>query len=219
MVLCTLFTCWALYKSSGSGMLLFIGLLWLFLQGIVAFSGFYTVTNTLPPRFLLLVGPPLLFIILLFILPAGRKFLDGLDPKWLVALHIVRVPVEITLFLLFSYHFVPQLMTFEGRNLDILSGISAVLIFYFGYHRRSLNRAVLVTWNIICLALLFNIVIIAILSVPTPFQKLAFDQPNVGVLYFPFIWLPAFIVPAVLFSHLASLRSLFKNSPPANTTI
>jgi len=63
-------------------------------------------------------------------------------------------------------------------------------------------------WNVICLGLLFNIVINAILSAPTIFQAQAFDQPNIGVFYFPFVWLPCFIVPAVLFSHLVCLKKL-----------
>jgi hypothetical protein len=48
----------------------------------------------------------------------------------------------------------------------------------------------------------------AILSAPGLFQTRAFDQPNVGVLYFPFVWLPGFIVPAVLLSHLVVLTKL-----------
>jgi hypothetical protein len=73
----------------------------------------------------------------------------------------------------------------------------------------------MLAWNFICLGLLFNIVINAILSVPTPFQKFGFDQPNVAVLYFPFTWLPACVVPLVLLSHLASIRILLqeKNKP------
>ncbi|HVF96549.1 MAG TPA: hypothetical protein VM871_04480, partial [Flavisolibacter sp.] len=38
----------------------------------------------------------------------------------------------------------------------------------------------------------------------------AFDQPNIAVLYFPFIWLPSFIVPVVLLSHLVCIRQLLK---------
>jgi hypothetical protein len=66
----------------------------------------------------------------------------------------------------------------------------------------------LVAWNIICLGLVLNVVIHGILSAPTAFQILAFDQPNIAVLYFPFQWLPAFVVPAVIFSHLICLRDL-----------
>jgi len=53
-----------------------------------------------------------------------------------------------------------------------------------------------------------NIVINAILSVPTPIQQFAFDQPNIAILYFPFTWLPCFIVPAVLLSHIVSIKKL-----------
>jgi hypothetical protein len=63
-------------------------------------------------------------------------------------------------------------------------------------------------WNFICLGLLFNIVVHAVLSAPLPFQQLAFDQPNVAILYFPYVWLPAFIVPVVLLSHLVAIRKL-----------
>ena len=99
-------------------------------------------------------------------------------------------------------------MTVEGRNFDVLSGLTAPLIFYFGYIRKRLNKTFLLLWNFSCLALLLNVVVIAVLSAPLPFQKFAFDQPNNAVLYFPFVWLPSFVVPVVLFSHLASIRQL-----------
>ena len=58
--------------------------------------------------------------------------------------------------------------------------------------------------------LLINIIIIAILSSPFPFQQFAFERPNIGMMHFPFIWLPAFVAPAVLFSHFASIMILIK---------
>ena len=65
-------------------------------------------------------------------------------------------------------------------------------------------------WNFIALVLLINIVVNAVLSAPFPFQQFAFDQPNIAVLYFPFVLLPAFIVPIVLFGHLVSIRQLVR---------
>jgi hypothetical protein len=59
---------------------------------------------------------------------------------------------------------------------------------------------------------LFNIVLTAILSAPLPIQQLAFEQPNIAVMYFPFVYLPGFIVPIVLFSHLVSLKKLMQAS-------
>ena len=210
----TILTAWLFYKATGNSKpVLLIILIWLAVQALIAGSGFYTVTDTLPPRFLLLVLPPLLVIAGLFLSPNGRKFIDGLDLKSLTILHTIRIPVELVLFYLFTYKAVPELMTFEGRNFDILSGITAPVIFYFAFIRKQFDRKVLLIWNVICLGLLVNIVSNAILSAPFPFQQFAFDQPNIAVLYFPFIWLPCCVVPLVLLSHLAAFRQLsnYKN--------
>lgn len=205
----TLLTIWFFYRAAqGSKAVLIVLMGWILLQAAISYSGFYQDTASLPPRFLLLVAPPMIFIILLFALPAGRRFLDSLDPAWLTLLHVVRVPVELVLFWLFMAGAVPQLMTFEGRNFDILSGITAPFVWYFGYVKKSLPRAVLLTWNLVCLGLLFNVVIHGILSAPSPFQRFAFDQPNLALLHFPFVWLPCCIVPLVLLAHLATLRNL-----------
>ena len=122
----------------------------------------------------------------------------------------MRIFVEIILLWLFLYKYIPKLMTFEGRNFDMLSGLSAPLIAYFGFTKNRLSKRFMLGWNVICLLLLLNIVVNAIFSVPFPFQQFGFDQPNVAVLYFPFVWLPCFIVPVVLFSHLVAIRRLSK---------
>jgi len=106
---------------------------------------------------------------------------------------------------------VPELMTFAGRNFDILSGITAPVIYFSCFSGSAVsNKRLLLIWNFISLLLLLNIVINAILSLPFPFQQFAFDQPNIAVLYFPFTWLPCFIVMVVLFSHLTAISRLTK---------
>ncbi len=190
--------------------LLVVGGMWLLNQAVMAYTGFYTVTNTLPPRFALVVGPPLLELLLLLATARGRRFLDGLRPDRLTLLHMVRVPVELVLFGLYHYQAVPRLMTFEGRNWDILMGLSAPLVYYAAYRRRTLGRAGLLIWNVVGLGLLGNIVRLGLLSAPGPFQQFAFEQPNVALAHFPYVWLPAFVVPVVLLAHLAALRQLLK---------
>ena len=213
MVLSTLFTAYCLYRATRNSTktLILIGI-WLLFQAIMGLSGFYQVTDSVPPRFLFMVLPPVLFIIYLFVSPKGKQFIDSLDIKALTLLHTVGIPVEIVLFWLFIQKAVPQLMTFEGRNFDILSGVSAIFIYYFGFVKKNLSNNVILVWNFICLGLLINIVVNAALSVPSPVQQFAFDQPNIGILYFPFNWLPSFIVPAVLLSHLAAIRQLSTGS-------
>lgn len=188
-------------------------LAWTALQTGLSLTGFYTVTYTMPPRFMLLLLPPVLTIAVLFNTAGGRAFLDGLNIKKLILFHVVRVPIELVLFWLYVNKAVPELMTFEGRNFDILSGLSAPIVFYFAFAKNKVNKALLLAWNFGCLALLFNIVINALLAAPTPLQQFAFDQPNIAISYFPFVLLPACIVPFVLFAHLVAIRQLFSRQP------
>jgi hypothetical protein len=209
--LTTILTVWIFYKATGnSKLVLLLITIWLALQTLIAVSGFYTQTNTVPPRFLLLVLPPALVITSLFMSTKGRNFIDNLDLRTLTLLHTIRIPVEVVLFLLFVNKAIPEIMTFEGRNFDILSGITAPFIFYFAFFRKKMHPKTILIWNLICLALLVNIVANAILSAPSQFQQFAFEQPNIAVLYFPFIWLPSCIVPLVILSHLAAIRQLSK---------
>ena len=208
----TLLAVFLFYKAANqSGTTLIIIVAWLLLQAAVAFTGFYKITTGFPPRFALLAFPAVLFIAILFITAKGRTYLDSLDAKTLTLLHIVRIPVELTLYWLFLNKAVPQVMTFAGRNYDIIAGLSAPIVYYFGFVRKNLNRTALIAWNILCLGLLANIVITAVLSVPTAFQQFGFEQPNTAILYFPFVWLPCCVVPLVLLSHLAILRKLILN--------
>jgi len=185
---------------------------WLAVTGILSINKVFQNTSTIPPRLMIVIAPAILFIILLLITKSGRKFTDNIDLKKLTLVHIVRVPVEITLFMLSTHKLIPELMTFAGRNFDILSGITAPIVYFVCFKNSQLkNRKLLLVWNFICLGLLLNIVINALLSAPFPFQQFAFDQPNIAILYFPFTWLPCFIVMIVLYSHLAAIRQLIRH--------
>ncbi len=195
--------------SNTKGTIISTGLVaWLILQAVLSINGVYEDSISMPPKFSLAIFPPLLTIIILFTTLSGRKFIDSLPLSTLTWLNTVRIAVEIGLYWLFIHKTIPQLMTFEGRNFDIFSGITAPLIAWLGFVKNKLPKRAILAWNIICLLLVLNIVTHGILSVPTPFQQFAFDQPNIAVLYFPFVWLPAFIVPVVIFTHLVSIRRL-----------
>lgn len=212
-ILITSVAVWQLYICTiRSKSILWLVLLWLLIQAVVALSGFYTNTSGVPPRFALCIIPPLLFIAALFLTRKGRFFIDSLSLGNLTLIHIIRIPVEIGLFGLFVHKAIPELMTFEGINFDVLSGLSAIVVYYFALIRKSLSRNFLLAWNFICLGLLTNIVGHAIAAAPFQFQSIAFDQPNRAIFYFPFVWLPAFIVPLVLFAHLVAIRKLLCSS-------
>ena len=147
-------------RSSGIFLLMYLAI-----QGALAYFGFYLVFDSIPPRFIYAVGPAWLVIILLFALPM-RESLRLLPLEDLTFLHVVRIPVEIGLWMLYGAGQVPQLMTFEGINYDILAGISAPVIAWYCFRTREWPGRVALIWNFVSLGLVLNIVIRAVLSAP-----------------------------------------------------
>jgi hypothetical protein len=210
-VLTTFATVYLFYRASNKNVrLLLIIAVWMIFQSLIAATGFFAVVDTVPPRLMILIALPLAGIATTFFTRKGRSLIDSFDIKTLTFLHTIRIAIEMVLFWLFINKTIPQLMTFEGRNFDLLSGISAPLVYYFGFVKRKLAPKQILVWNFICLAILLFTVSNAIFSAPTPFQKFAFDQPTIAVLYFPFVWLPGIVVPLVVFSHLITIRALMK---------
>ncbi len=187
---------------------------WLPAQILLSVFGFYLDTTSMPPHFALAIVPPVIFVVYLAIF-RRNMLLATCSLKHLTFLHTIRIAVELALLFLFQMGEIPKLMTFEGSNPDIISGITAPLV-WLAYRTGVIGNKGLIIWNIVCLGLLLNIVARAILSAPTPFQQFAFDQPNVGLLKAPYVLLPAFIVPAVLFAHVSAILKLA--SDPRATT-
>lgn len=121
-------------------------------------------------------------------------------------LHFLRILIELVLFSLAAYSVIPKSLTFEGRNFDILVGLTAPAIYYFGFVKIKLNKPVILIWNLIGLALLLNVIF------NTVYAVLVLKQPNFALGYFPFFLLPSLIVPLVMFSHLASLKLEFQKN-------
>lgn len=219
--LTTLATVWFLLAAAKSvgrdlfsyKLLVFLLPFWLLLTGFLATTPFYRNAEAMPPRVFLYGVWPAVGLIIVYFVFFRQAFVEKLSLKHLTLLHTVRLPVELVLLWLFQAGQVPQLMTFEGWNFDILSGITAPIVYFMAFRNGGMNRTLLTAWNVIALGLLANIVTLAVLSFQSPMQQLAFDQPNVGVTYLPYIWLPAIIVPIVLFSHLASLWQLIVRRP------
>jgi hypothetical protein len=208
LLLTTLLALFAFGKAVRRSKIAIVGsILWMCFQSAIALSGFYLVTNTLPPHFFAAVAPPILVIAGLFLTAAGRRFLDAMDLKWCILFHTIRILVELNLYWLFLYKQVPALMTFEAGNVDILVGLTAPLI-WWAFSKGHIGRKGLLIWNILSLLSVLNAFARAMLSAPFPFQKFAFDQPTVAILTFPFILLPAFIVPAAIFCHLVAFWKL-----------
>ena len=189
---------------------LFFTFLLMTVQATLSLNDFFMDFYSIPPRFPLAIIPSIIGMVVLFSTSKGRVFIDSINLKTYTYLHSVRVAVEIVIIWLFLQKLMPQSMTFEGHNFDILSGLTAPVIACLAYNRKILNKKVLLIWNVICLILVLQVVGTGVVSIPSVIQQTAFDQPNVAVLIFPFIWLPGIVVPIVVFGHLVAIRQILK---------
>ncbi len=194
------------YKSLTVGLIFWAGL-----QCIIAYNGHYYSPEVFPPRLVVMgVFPSLLFIIGAFAIKRSREVILTTSLKQLTLFSSVRIPVEISLYFLYRMALVPKEMTFEGNNMDIVSGITALLLFFTAFKTIQPRKWVLLLWNLVCLALLVNIVATAIMAFPSPVQKIAFEQPNIAVTMVPYVLLPVLLVPMVLFTHLVAIIQLLR---------
>ena len=186
-----------------AAMLAIIG--WAFVLAIISWSGFSQKFHLFPLNIAPILIVPLVTIVWVTFSNTTKQLLPLIPARHLIRLQVFRVAVEILLWLLFLQNMLPVQMTFEGRNFDVMAGITAPLVAYLF----SDNKKILLIWNLVCRGLLINIVGTAILSMPTPIQVFENEPANTIVAVFPFIFLPGFLVPLAYGLHFLSLRKLF----------
>lgn len=189
-------------------------LAWIIFQSTLSLNGWYMDREAKPPHLFFPVSVALVITGLLFLTPRGRRFTSGLSAETLTWLHVVRIPVEISLYWLAVYRQVPWSMTFYGHNFDIVFGITAPVVAYLAYRKKILPPKMLKIWNVLGLISLLVIVVTAAGAAPGSAQLWSFDQPDFAIIHFPFSWLPAFIAPVVLYAHLAVLLRKENSSIP-----
>ena len=182
--------------------------LWTVVLLMLSTKGFFADFNTLPPRPALAIIIPLPFVLLITFSKRGTELLTSTPPQWIVFMQSFRIGVELLLLLAFMKNMFPVQMTFEGRNFDIITGLLALPVGYLLASKKPNARKLAIAFNIIGLLLLLNILVIAVLSMPTSFRHFMNEPANTLVAEFPFILLPGVLVPIAYTLHIFSLRQL-----------
>jgi hypothetical protein len=191
---------------AGGVLLIVLGATW----GLAS-SGWLLDVEALPPRLIVVVGATTFVTCVLALSPIGARLATGLPVAWLIGYQGFRVPVELLLWKLSHESVMPQPMTFEGRNFDILTGISAIILGVVAA-RRPLPRSALLLWNVLGFALLAHVVFLAIAATPY-FPNYPGAVRNTLVFTAPWIWLPCILVQAALFGHVLVFRRLLRPEP------
>ena len=182
-------------------------LVWLVVTGLAGWLGLARDFQRVPPPMFVLLLAAVVLAVVTAMSRVGSRLVAEAGIVWLIGVQAFRVAVEVFLDWGHRAHLVPIQMTFEGRNWDIVSGVSAAGVAWLAA-RRQAPRWLILAWNCVAAALLLNIVVIAMLSMPTLLRRFQNEPANSFIAYFPYIWLPTFLVQLALFGHLLVFRWL-----------
>jgi hypothetical protein len=187
------------------------GAAWMAVTWTLARSGILREWNRNPPPFMFLVVAILALAVLIAYSRLGTRIVATI-PLWVMVLvQTFRFPLELAMHDMYARGIMPVHMSYSGLNFDIVTGISALPVAYLTATHRIGNRVV-AAWNLLGLALLINVVTVAILATPR-FRYFGDDHLNVWVTYPPFVWLPSVMVLAALAGHLLIFRALLQPQP------
>ena len=100
----------------------------------------------------------------------------------------------------------PNALSFGGRNFDIVTGVTALLLAPLVAAGRA-PRALVIAWNVMGLGFLAVIIVRSRWRRCRAIRSPA-TLPNTWVCYVPFVWLPTVLVPAAIAGHVLVFRRL-----------
>lgn len=187
---------------------------WVGLLGVLSVMGVFRDFSTVPPRLLPVLFAAFFIVLLITFSKGVTNLLKSVPPHWLVYFQSFRILVELLLWIAFSRGLLPVQMTFDGYNFDIVSGVLTLPVGWALATRKPYAKVLGIVYNIIGLLLLFNIITVAVLSMPTPFRQFMNEPANTIVAEFPFIYLPGVLVVLAFSFHVFSLRQLVGEASP-----
>ncbi len=123
-----------------------------------------------------------------------------------------RLPLELAMHDAATRGIMPVELSFAGYNFDIVTGALAVVVGGLAVFNKA-PRALLWTWNIVGIAALVVIVVVAVAS--SPLLHAFGTEPahlNTWVTQVPYVWLPSILVAFAIAGHIVMTRALLQRA-------
>ena len=182
---------------------------WAAVVSSLAQGGVLAKFDVMPPKLPLVAISAVGLALLVGRVGVVKEALRAMPDWWAVALQTFRFPLELGLYGLFAAGQLPEQMTFAGQNFDVLVGLTAPLAAYF-IATKQLPRWAQWAWQAFAIALLVNVLRIAITSAPGPLHASWPGAPLTIVAQWPYALLPGFLVPLAVLGHVVAISKLLQ---------
>jgi len=172
----------------------------------LAYSGILGQWNRTPPPMVLMLLVCFAITVAFAFSRIGEEMAATLSYTALIGVQAFRFPLELWMQHASVERVIPRQMTYSGANLDIISGLTAMVVAAVAA-RGLAPRRLLIGWNALGSLLLLNIIVIAVRSMPM-INAYGDYRMNAHVADAPFVWLPGVLVQAALLGHLLVWRKL-----------
>lgn len=195
------------FRGPASAAALGLLAIWLIYAGAFSWFGLLGNPSLQPPGIALMTGPIFTILILVVMLPAGRRLAESLPVGLLIGFQVFRAVGELAIIGLYYQGLAPRLLILPGGNIEILVGLSAPIVAWVAT-TGTLGQRIAYGWNVVGLLSFFNVVVRAVLSAPGPQNLIHTEVPNLAFVYFPYGLIPGFIAPLAFALHILTFRAL-----------
>ena len=189
-------------------LILFFFLVYFMAIGITSLGGFF-VTNSLPPKIIVVAALPLMLFYLIIV---QRKIwfkyaLKSIELEQLVYVHIFRL-VGVYFLIANSYGALPDNFALIGGVGDILTAILTLPVLYYLRKKASFSISLVWMWNVFGLIDILSVLVTALIV-----TREAILNSESGIIQFgtfPFSWIPAFAPATIIFLHILIFKKLIR---------
>lgn len=167
------------------------------------------------PRALGYIVPALLLSFVLWRAGWLRAAVQTMSPAAIPWLQTLRIGGGLTIIAAWASGLAPWGWAAPAAAGDVLVGLGAAAAAFLLGTGLTWSRTAAQVWNVFGLVDVAYVVVRGLLAAPGPQQRIFETPPNLLPAVFPFLYLPAFILPLTITLHLLSLHQLAQLGRPA----